>query len=183
MRTTQTLEQTLVASADPDAFVDDYLVESGDARRSSDYFSKPHRLSDWPLYFDLGGVASSADGDPLFWMAAAFACVSLLIVLRSSRAAKTPRAAPRPAVIAISQGLDWATSRADSFIQRFAVLGHPFTRLSVVLLSFLLFSGPASMSSERLFPREDADSRRIIGALAVLLLVYNELLPYVFHCN
>jgi hypothetical protein len=121
----------------------------------------------------------------LFWMAAAFAVlVTLLIVLPLVlRRENSARGGRGLAVIAYFSGLGLGYIAVQiSFIQRFVLfLGHPVYALSVVLLSFLLFSGLGSMSSERLFNKGVLTLGRIIAALAVLLLVYNELLPYVFH--
>jgi spermidine synthase len=184
----QTLEQTLVASADPDEFVDDYLVDIRPTHDDRPYyfFQGLNRPSDWPLYFDLGGVGIlGGTVILLFWMAAAFAVlVTLLIVLPLVvRRENSARGGRGMAVIAYFSGLGLGYIAVQiSFIQRFVLfLGHPVYALSVVLLSFLLFSGLGSMSSERLFNRGVLSLGRIIGALAVLLLVYNELLPYVFH--
>lgn len=186
----KTLEQTFVESADPDAFLDDYLVDIRPTHDDRPYyfFQGLNRLGDWPLYFDLGGVGIlGGTVILLFWMAAAFAVlVTLLIVVPLvARRERTARGGRGLAVIAYFAGLGLGYIAVQiSFIQRFVLfLGHPVYALSVVLLSFLLFSGLGSMSSERLFRSGTLTLGRVVGALFVVLSAYNHLLPWVFHSS
>jgi len=117
----------------------------------------------------------------LFWMAAAFAVlVSLLIVLPLvARRENSARGGRGLAVIAYFSGLGLGYIAVQiSFIQRFVLfLGHPVYALSVVLLSFLLFRRPRLDVVGATVPTRVLTLGRIIGALAVLLLVYTNSCP------
>lgn len=183
----ESLERSYITCADPEAYLDDYIV---DVRAPTDdrpyyFFFGINRLRDALLYFDLDGVGIlGGTVILLFWMAAAFGVlVTLLIAL--PLLLRREDGAPRgtgTAVIAYFSGLGLGYMAVQiSFIQRFTLfLGHPVFAISVVLLAFLLCSGLGSMASDRLFESGRATFARVLGLLALVLLAYNWLLPAVF---
>jgi hypothetical protein len=183
----QSLEATYIQSPDPQAFLDDYLV---DVRAPSDdrpyfFFTGLNKLSDFGLYFDLDGVGILGGTVVLlFWMGAAFAALVLALILfpLALRRGEKRRWSIGLAVVAYFSGLGLGYIAVQiSFIQRFSLfLGHPAYAVSVVLLAFLVSSGLGSLSSDRLFRSKLAGFGSVVLVLAGLLVVYNELLPRVF---
>jgi hypothetical protein len=183
----ESLERSYVTCADPEAYLDDYIV---DVRAPTDdrpyyFFFGINRLRDVLLYFDLDGVGIlGGTVILLFWMAAAFGVLVTLLIalpLLLRREDGAPRGSG-PAVIAYFSGLGLGYMAVQiSFIQRFTLfLGHPVFAISVVLLAFLLCSGLGSMASDRLFASGRATFARVLVLLALVLLAYNWLLPAVF---
>lgn len=186
----ESLERSYITCADPEAYLDDYIV---DVRAPTDdrpyyFFFGINRLRDALLYFDLQGVGIlGGTVILLFWMAAAFGVlVTLLIALPLFLRRKD--GAPRgtgPAVLAYFSGLGLGYMAVQiSFIQRFVLfLGHPVFAISVVLLAFLLCSGLGSMASDRLFASGRATFGRVLMALVGVLVLYNWVLPAIFHSD
>jgi hypothetical protein len=183
----ESLERSYITCADPEAYLDDYIV---DVRAPTDdrpyyFFFGINRLRDALLYFDLDGVGIlGGTVILLFWMAAAFGVLVTLLIalpLLLRREDGAPRGTGK-AVIAYFSGLGLGYMAVQiSFIQRFTLfLGHPVFAISVVLLAFLLCSGLGSMASDRLFGSGRATFGRVLGLLAIVLLAYNWLLPAVF---
>lgn len=184
----ETLERGYITSPDPQAFVDDYLVDIGATRDDRPYyfFQGLSHWRDFALYFDLGGKAILAGTVILlFWMAAAFFVLVGLLILApllvvGSGGAGRGRSF---AVIAYFSGLGLGYIAVQiSLIQRLTLfLGHPVYALSVVLLAFLLSSGLGSFASQRLFRSRVLSLERGVIVLVVLLALYNLLLPAVFQ--
>ncbi|MFT5289030.1 MAG: hypothetical protein ACI8QS_001210 [Planctomycetota bacterium] len=186
----ESLEATYIRSTDPEAFLRDSIVDVAAPTDDRPYyfFLGLNRWSDFPLYFDLDGV-NILGGTVilLFWMAIAFTLfVALLILvplLLRKRRGGTQRSVASFATTAYFMGLGLGYIAVQiSFIQRFTLfLGHPVYAVSVVLMGFLVASGLGSFSSRALFDRGIATLPRALFGLAVLLVGYNFLLPFVFH--
>jgi hypothetical protein len=125
----------------------------------------------------------------LLWMGLLFTllvgALILLPMLSPALRSKGRTAGRRRAATVIAYfaglGLGYMTVQI-SFVQRFGLfLGHPVYAISVVLLAFLLSSGLGSLASDRLFRPGRLGFARTIGALVLVLLLYNQLLPAVFH--
>jgi spermidine synthase len=184
----ETIEQTFVTCTDPQAFVDEYPVDIAAPRDDRPYyfFQGLSKWSDFALYFDLDGTGILGGTVMLlFWMAAAFTVlVALLILLPLALRRGTRSVGARGlAVLAYFSGLGLGYIAVQiSCIQRFTLfLGHPVYALSVVLLAFLVSSGLGAAWSERWFKSGRVTLGRAMAVLVVLLLVYNQLLPVVFH--
>jgi hypothetical protein len=186
----ESLERSYITCADPQAYLDDYIV---DVRAPTDdrpyyFFFGINRLRDALLYFDLDGVGIlGGTVILLFWMAAAFGVLVTLLIalpLLLRRGDGGPRGTG-PAVIAYFSGLGLGYMAVQiSFIQRFVLfLGHPVFAISVVLLAFLLCSGLGSMASDRLFASGRATFARVLALLVAVLLLYNWLLPAIFQSD
>jgi len=184
----ESIERSYLNCANPDAFVDDYVL---DIRAPHDdrpyyFFQGLNHGRDFPLYFDLAGT-SLLGGTVilLFWMAAAFSVLvaALIFAPLTLRGSGGAGRAHSLAVIGYFAGLGLGYIAVQiSFIQRFTLfLGHPVYALSVVLLAFLLSSGLGSVSSERLFRGGRLTLGRAIALLVILLVAYNVLLPVVFQ--
>ncbi|MCC6672252.1 MAG: hypothetical protein IT458_14415 [Planctomycetes bacterium] len=184
----ESMEHALVTSADPEAFLAGYLI---DVRPTTDdrpyyFFFGLNRWADFLHYFDLDGPGILGGTVVLlFWMAAAFTVLVLLLILLPLGMRRGGAGAGRTlgcAVVLYFSGLGLGYIAVQiSFIQRFTLfLGHPVYAISVVLLAFLLSSGAGSMASNRLFGEGRIGIRAAVLALAVLLLLYNHLLPGVF---
>lgn len=186
----QPLEATYVTTDDPDAFLDEYVVDVRAPTDDRPYFFF-HGLGSWreyASYFDVAGVGILGGTVILLaWMAASFtALIAVLILLplalrRSVGHVRSQGAA----VVAYFSGLGFGYMAVQiSFIQRFVLfLGHPVYAISVVLLAFLLASGLGSLCSDRLFRKRTLGFGRSIAALVVVLLAYDRLLPIVFHSD
>lgn len=182
------IEGSYVRTADPAAFAADCVVDirASDDDRPYFFFTGLARWSDFGLYFDgagtsiLGGIVMM-----LSWMSVAFAIlVGLMIVLPLLLRRPTGQGGRGAGlgVILYFAGIGMGYIAVQiSFIQRFVLfLGHPVHAISVVLLAFLLSSGLGSACSERLF-RGKLTLGRAVALLAAVLVLYDFLLPWLFH--
>ena len=184
------LEHLYITHEDPEAFVASYPV---DIRATTDdrpyfFFSSLHRLEDLPLYFQRGGVELlGAIVMLLFWMLVGFTVLVFLLIflpLLLRRGGAATRRGRVPLMLYFS-GLGLAYVACEiSFIQRFVLfLGHPVHATSVVLLGFLVSSGLGSLASQRMFGWKLFGFGPAVTGVCGLLLVYNILLPRVFHSD
>lgn len=182
------IEGSYVRAADPAAFAAGCVVDicASTDDRPYFFFTGLSRFTDFGCYFDgagtsiLGGIVMM-----LSFMGVAFALlVAILIVLPLLLRRPESRFGRRTgfAVILYFAGIGMGYIAVQiSFIQRFVLfLGHPVHAISVVLLAFLLSSGIGSACSERLF-RGRLTLGRAIALLAFVLVLYDILLPWLFH--
>jgi len=182
------IEHAYLTAPDPEAFADDYFL---DIRATTDdrpyfFFFSVNRLADLGMAFQFEGLEYLGSIVVLlFYLLVMFSVlVGLLIVLPLMiRRRGALRGGGKSALLLYFAILGIAYIAIEiSFIQRFVLfLGHPIYAVSVVLMAFLVCTGLGSFFSDTLFRRGVLTLPRTILVLAVLLLLYNLLLPAVFQ--
>jgi spermidine synthase len=182
------IEHAYLTATDPEAFAADYFL---DIRATTDdrpyfFFFSVNRLTDLGMAFQFEGLEYLGSIVVLlFYLLVLFTglvclLIALPLILRRRAAL---RGGGKSAFLLYFAILGIAYISIEiSFIQRFVLfLGHPIYAVSVVLMAFLVCTGLGSFFSDALFRRGWLTLPRTIVLLAAILLLYNHLLPAVFH--
>ncbi len=184
------IEHAYLTSPNPEAFREDYFLDISATTDDRPYFFffSVNRIQDFWRTFQpaslefLGSIVVL-----LFWLLVLFSGLVLVLIvfplcLKHRSALKGGGRAAYLTYFAIL-GVSYISIEV-SFIQRFVLfLGHPIYAVSVVLMAFLVFTGVGSFFSDALFRRGVLTIPRTLVVLAVLLVVYDQVLPGVFHSS